>query len=722
MRQKIVNIGILLLISIGISTQKKITLNAIWTDYTFYTKAVPGFNFRNDGHHYTRLEENAINEYELITGELTNVILKGNDLKGMANFIGNISSYEFNNDETMLLIKSETESLYRRSSIARFHVYDLNRKTVSNINEKGKIMYATFSPDSKMVAFVHENNMFCKELKSGNITQITFDGKKNNVINGAADWVYEEEFGLSKVFFWSPDSKNIAFLRFNEEKVKEFTMMKYNDDLYPEQESFKYPKVGEENAIVTVKVYNILNGKTIEVDLDNSTDYYIPRIKWTPDDHMLSITKLNRHQNHLEIFLTDVMKNEVTLMLEEKNKSYIDIDDNLTFVKDKSKFIWTSEKNGFNNIYFSKGKEIPINLTLGKHDVTAFYGIDTNYEWLYYQAAKNGPLHKQIYRVSLKSGEDQLLSLATGINSAQFSSTFDYVVINHSTINSPPSYKIYDSSKKLVREIETNQEISILQKDYQVQDVEFFDFTTSDNTLLNGYMIKPENIEEGKQYPVLMYQYGGPGSQMVTESWKGDRYWWFQLLAQNGYIVACVDGRGTGARGEAFKKITYMQLGHYETLDQIEAAKYLGSLDYIDEERIGIFGWSYGGFMSTNCLLKGNDVFKAAIAVAPVTSWKWYDSVYTERYMRTLAENEEGYINNSPVYYAHRLKGNYLLVHGLADDNVHFQHTAEMTKALIKANKQFDTYLYPNRNHGIYGDNARIHLYTKMTEFIYNKI
>ena len=699
--------------------QKKITNEAIWRDFTFYSKSVPGFNFMEDGRHYSRLENNKINQYDLTTGNFTLEILDGDKIKGQANFLGNISAYYFNDDESKILIESETESIYRRSTKARFHVYDISTKQLASIYDQGKVMYATFSPDSEKVAFVKDNNLYYKNLADNGITQVTFDGKFNSIINGAADWVYEEEFVLSKCFYWSSDSKKLAWIKFDESEVKEFTMMKYNDGLYPEYETFKYPKVGEKNSVVSAHVYNLSKGQSIEIDLGEDDSRYIPRIRWASSPDHLYITVMNRHQNHLQLIKADIHKNQTSVLLEEKNRYYIDVTDDLTFLEKDQGFVWSSEKSGFNHLYIydDKGQESHP-LTTGNYDVTAFYGVDHKRKVAYFQAAMDNPMDKQLYRVSLNGGTPEKISFDSGTNSAQFSSTYDYYVLNHSTINSPASYTVYNYDKKEVRSIEKNDHIRVLQDEYGTQPISFFDFSTSENVDLNGWMIKPKDFDENKEYPVFMFLYGGPGSQQVTDSWKGDRYWWFQMLADQGYIVACVDNRGTGARGEEFKKMTYLQLGHYETIDQIEAAKYLGSLPYADASRIGIFGWSYGGYMSTNCLLKGNDVFKAAIAVAPVTSWKWYDTIYTERYMRTLRENEAGYQNNSPVYYADRLKGHYLLVHGIADDNVHVQHTVEMTNALIKANKQFDTYFYPNRNHGIYGDNARLHLYSKMTNFI----
>jgi dipeptidyl-peptidase-4 len=432
---------------------------------------------------------------------------------------------------------------------------------------------------------------------------------------------------------------------------------------------------------------------------------------------------MNRHQNHLELLNVDANTGMEKILLEEKNKYFIDIHDNLRFLKDKKQFIWTSEQGGYNHIflYGLNGKQIK-NLTPGSFDVTQFYGLDEEKGVIYYQAAANNPMEREVYSVSINSGISTEMTNEKGTNSAQFSSDYSYYVLNHSTANAAPRYTVYGIKGRKIRTIEDNADMSEMQKSYNVSPVEFFEFKTSEQVSLNAYMIKPPNFNKNKKYPVFMYLYGGPGSQTVTDSWNGSQYWWFQMLAQQGYIVVSVDNRGTGARGEEFRKMTYLQLGKYETMDQIEAAKYLAKQPFIDGNRIGIFGWSYGGYMSSLCILKGNDAFKAAIAVAPVTSWKWYDTIYTERYMRTLEENEAGYKDNSPVYFADRLKGSYLLIHGMADDNVHFQNTVEMTDALIRANKQFDTYFYPNRNHGIYGNNARLHLYTKMTNFIKENI
>ena len=705
------------------NSQKAITIDEIYSQYSFRTKSVPGFNFMNDGKHYTSSKSGAIKKFDLTTGKLIGDLFDGAKQKNVSNFSGDLSDYSFSEDESKILIESEPEAVYRWSSKVNCHIYDVTNNTLNEVYSYGKVVNPMLSPDGQKVAFVFENNLYYKNLKNNNITQISTDGAKNKVINGMSDWVYEEEFGFTRAFYWSPDSKKIAYLRFDESQVPEFTMQLYNDGMYPVAETFKYPKVGEKNADVSAMVYDITQGRSTKADVGNLADMYIPRVKWTADPSTLCVYKMNRHQNELELYLIDTKKNKSKLLLKETNEYYIDITDDLTFLKDGKHFVWSSEKEGYNQLYMydMDGKQ-KNKLTLGAYDVTAFYGVDEKNKKIFYQAAEKSPLEKHVFSVDFEGKTPVNLTPNPGTNTAQFSSTFDYFSNTNSTINTAPTYTVYDKYAKQVRVIEDNVGYNKLQSDYGVSPVEFFTFTTTENVKLNGYMIKPRDFNSSRKYPVFMTQYSGPGSQQVTNSWKGNGYWWNQMIAQSGYIVVCVDGRGTGARGEEFKKMTYLQLGKYETIDQIETAKYMGNQPYVDKARIGIFGWSYGGFMSSLCILKGNDVFKAAIAVAPVTSWKWYDSIYTERYMRTLAENESGYKENSPVYFADQLTGNYLLVHGMADDNVHFQHAVEMSNALIKANKQFDTYYYPNRNHGIYGDNATIHLYTKMTNFIFEKI
>jgi len=707
----------LLITGIGLA-QKQITIDDIWTNGVYRMKGVPGFRFMNDGRHYTQLKQNYLVKYDLTTGNATDTLINFNNLS-FPDDRKQVEDYSFNDNESQILLTTGGESIYRHSTKEWTYIYDPSSKKLISLDDEGKQMHATMSPDNKKVAYVRDNNIYFKDLASGKTTQVTTDGKFNSIINGSCDWVYEEEFSFTQAFEWSPDSKTIAFYRFDETKVPEFTMTNYTGELYPEYETFKYPKVGAENSKVSIHLYDVKSRNTVAVDRSSDPDGYIPRIKWTQDPKQLCVFWMNRHQNHLELLLADAATGKTSLMYQEENKYYIDITDDFRFLKNGAGFIWPSEQDGFNHIYLygMDGKKIKL-LTPGDYDVITVVGVDEKNNTLYYEAAAKSPMEREVYSVKLDGTSRKLITNNPGMNSVQYSTTFDLFVWTHSTINSPASIGVYDRDGKLVRQLEDNAGLKKLQEECKVQPVEFFKFKTSENVELNGYRIMPYNFDPNKKYPVFMYLYGGPGSQEVLDGWIGSDYWWFQSLAQQGYIIACVDNRGTGARGEEFKKMTYLQMGHYETIDQIEAAKYLGSQPYADPSRIGIFGWSYGGYMSSLCLLKGNDVFNSAIAVAPVTNWKWYDTIYTERYMRDEKENKKGYEDNSPVNFADRLKGNYLLVHGGSDDNVHFQNSMEMANALIKANKQFDTYTYPNRNHGISGNNARRHLYTKMNSFI----
>lgn len=705
----------------GITAQKLITLEDIWQYGTFNANSVPGFNFMNDGKHYTRLEQNKIQQYDLTTGNLVQTIFDAATVANQAGFNGRIQGYRFSNDEKTILLWSEVESIYRHSTREKYFVFNRTNSAFTPVFAEGKVSLGTLNAQADKVAFVFENNLYMRNLQNDEIVQITRDGAVNAIINGGMDWVYEEEFALKRGFEWSSDGQRIAFYRFDESEVKQFTMTLYNNDLYPEYETFKYPKVGERNAIVTIHVYDVATGQTAAMTTGEENDIYIPRIRWTQDPTQLCIFRMNRHQNKLELLLANAATGATRVFFAEENKYYIEepILDDLTFLSDGNRYLFTSERTGWKHLYLGTidGKK-PLQLTTGNWEVSQVYGVDEKRGLVFYQAAEKSPLQRQVYAIGLDGKGKKALAEAPGTNSAQFSSTYDYYVVTHSTINAPASYTVYNLNGQQLRLIEDNSALKAKIKEHQAREVEFFQFKTSENVELNGWMIKPRDFRENRRYPVLMFVYGGPGSQQVTDAWKAANYWWFQMLAQQGYLVACVDNRGTGGRGEAFKKITYLQLGKYETIDQIEAAKWLGTQSYVDKNRIGIFGWSYGGYMSSLCLLKGSDVFKAAIAVAPVTNWKWYDTIYTERFMRTETENPDGYRDNSPVNFAHLLKGNYLLMHGMADDNVHFQHTVEMANALINANKQFDTYFYPNRNHGIYGGYARLHLYKKMTRFL----
>ncbi len=694
--------------------KKKISVEEIWKDYKFFAKSAVGFNFMQNGMYYTRLEgyqQPQINEYNISSGKQTRSIYT-------ANAGTRLSGYSFSEDEQKILLEIDAEKIYRYSSKANFSVYDIATKKSKPLSKGGKQRYATFNPSADKVAFVRENNIFYKDLETEEEVQITKDGKFNEIINGATDWVYEEEFAIDKAFFWSPDGKKIAFLRFDESAVKQFTMTYYYNELYPTPSTFKYPKAGEKNAKVSVHIYDLDKKEILNVDVKGEEDQYIPRLRWTPKGQ-LCVYRMNRHQNDLTLLLVNPKNGKTSTLLQESNKYFIDINDHLTFLKNGD-FVWLSEKDGYNHIYLysKKGKE-KLQLTKGAWDVTDFYGVDVKNQRVYFQAAAEKSVNREVYWVSLEGGDMQKLSKQEGVNSAEFSSTFEFYINHHSTATVPPVHAVYKTAtNEEVRIIEDNKALKDLIATYDLGEHKYFSFKNRDGIELNGWMMLPPGFDENKEYPVFMYVYGGPSAPTARNRWDNSNHMWFRMLTQQGYIVVTVDNRGTEPRGEAFRKATYMQLGKYEALDQIDAAKHLASLKYVDGDRIGIFGWSFGGYLSSLCLAKGADVFKMAIAVAPVTNWKWYDTIYTERYMRTPAENNDGYENNSPINFADRIKGKYLLVHGFADDNVHFQHAAEMARVLVENNIEFDQMFYPNKNHGIYGGMTRLHLYNKMTSFI----
>ncbi|MBK8956195.1 MAG: S9 family peptidase [Saprospiraceae bacterium] len=699
---------------------KTFGLEDIYEKGTFSAKGVPHFKFMNDGQHYTRLMGTKITKFSIVDGKETEVLM---DASLLPELKGKMESYSFSNDETKVLIATASEQIYRYSFIAEYYVYDLKMKKLIRLFPKGKIKYPSFDPEATKVAFVFENNLYYQDLSNQKLIQITKDGKVNQIINGASDWVYEEEFTLTKAYAWSPAGDQIAYFRFDESRVKEFTLEYFRNDLYPEKYTFKYPKVGEENAKLSVWNYNLKKKKCRQLNIGPRVDDYLPRIQWTKNNVDLCVSWMNRDQNHLKLILVNTQENLFRILLEEKNKYYIDIHDHLTFL-DGNKFLWASEMDGYNHLYlYGLDGKLVNQLTSGNEEMTEFYGLSEDGNKILCQFATNSGLERTLRLIDIQTKEIHPVWSSSGNQNAQASPGLKYLVLSTSTIKSPTQYRITDKFGTVIRDLELNEALTERIKEFKLSEVQLMQIPNREGVLLNAAIIKPKDFVLGKKYPVFMFLYGGPGSQQVMNRWNSFGYfWWLQMLAQKGYIICVVDNRGTGGRGEEFKKMTYLQLGKFETEDQIDAAKYLGSQDFVDAERIGIFGWSYGGYMSSLCILKGNEVFKSAIAVAPVTNWKWYDTVYTERYMRRVSDNAKGYDENSPVNFADRLKGNYLLIHGMADDNVHFQNSVEMADALIKHRKQFDTYFYPNKNHGIGGMNARMHLFTKMTDFVLNKI
>jgi len=696
--------------------QQKITLEAIWGG-EFQTEGMDVLRSMNDGQHYTVLntdreaERSSIDKYQYSTQQKVATLISTDPDQGVPFF----TSYSFSEDESKALLATEVEPIYRRSRLGIYYIYDFGSGEVTRISAE-KIQEPTLSPDGSRVAYVMANNLFILDLGTGEVKKVTQDGQPNAIINGVTDWVYEEEFSFVRAFQWNSAGDKLAFLRFDEREVPEFSMDVYGQGLYPFPYQFKYPKAGEANAKVSLHLYDLREASTREVPLGDA--YYIPRIKWMNHPEHLSVQTLNRHQNYLVLHRLDASTMEVSILLEEKDDAYVDVTDNLTFLPD-DRFIWTSEKDGYNHIYLhdADGQE-QYQLTSGPWEVTAYYGYDAKRGRIFYQSTEQASINRDIYSVSDRGKRKRRLSMGDGTSRASFSADFSYFINAFSNVETPPVYTLHKAADgELVKELKHNRGLLEKLNAYDLGPKEFSTIPVGGNDL-NMWMIKPADFDPSRKYPLLMFQYSGPGSQQVANRWHGSNDYWHQMLASEGYIVACVDGRGTGQKGRDFKKMTQLELGKYEVEDQIAAARQLSELPYIDEGRTGIWGWSYGGFMSSNCILKGNDVFEMAIAVAPVTSWRFYDTIYTERYMHTPQENPGGYDENSPLNFADRLKGKFLLVHGSADDNVHVQNTMRMVEALVQANKPFEWAIYPDRNHGIYGGSTRLHLYTKMTQFV----
>jgi dipeptidyl-peptidase 4 len=703
------------------SYSQQLSVESIWKKYEFGSQGVDGFKSMKDGLHFTKLSELegkiAITKHKITDSEgKGEVLVKAAQLTFNGKII-DVNDYEFNDDESKLLITTNTKSIYRRSYTAEYYLLDLVSKKLDLLDAKHSPQtLAEYSPDGTKVSYIYKNDIYVKDLKTGKARKLTLDGKSNKVINGTTDWVYEEEFGITKGYDWSPDSKKIAFLRFNEKEVKEFSLTYYKNELYPENYTFKYPKAGEANSVVTAHLLDVKSGKISKLNIGEYE--YIPRIQWSNVENKLILLSLNRHQNHLKYHLIDATSKKATsnVFFEEKSATYVEIDNNLLILKDGKTILRTSEADGYNHIYSINFEGKSTQITKGKWDVIELYGIDNDNQFIYYSSAENSAITKCIYKIGYNGEGKTLISMPDGYNDAEFTTGMNYFVKTYSNANTPAAISLCDNTGKMITVLENNQKLQDKLGTYTLSKKEFMQFDLGTH-ILNGWMMKPANFDATKKYPVYMVVYGGPGHNEVLDSWGGMNYMYHQLLAQEGYIVVSVDPRGTMFRGAEFKKSTYLQLGKLETEDLIATGKKLQSMSFIDVNRIGIQGWSYGGFMSSLAITKGADVFKMAIAVAPVTNWKWYDNIYTERFMRTPTENQSGYDDNSPINFVKQITGKYLLIHGSGDDNVHYQNTMEMVNALVAADKQFDLFIYPNKNHGIYGGNTRNHLYNMMLNY-----
>ena len=727
----------------AVAQTSNITLEDIWTRHTFAPRGIGGIRSMADGEHYLSMSRTGITKYSYLTGEKVEDIclFGGPAMQKKAKPLPPMEGYQMSADEQKILLSSGFEPIYRHSGVSDYWLYDIQQKTFTQLSKNGKQRLTTLSPDGTKVAFVRDNNLYWMDLATLEAHAITKDGKVNEIINGTTDWVYEEEFAITQGFQWSPDSKKIAYLRFDESKVKEYNMQMWGA-LYPEDYRYKYPKAGEDNSHVELWTYSLDDNKAVRCASTDKKDWeYIPRFQWAPDGTLVFM-RMNRLQNHMEILADEGIL--LHTLYDEQDKAYVEVPDTWQFItvgkgkKAQQQMLITSERDGYRHIYLygMDGKLIK-QVTSGEWEVCEVAGVDVKNQRLYYTSREHHPTQKSLFVIGLDGKKKQCLNDLTrnwkntedryvlGTYNATFSNGCKYYIRTFSTANDAPLYTLHDAKGKLIKVLEDNMELNKKMKvEYETRRKTFGSFTTSIGTQLNYYTIKPKNFDQNKRYPVLIYVYGGPGNQQVSDSYGYSDYYWYHMLADKGYIVFCFDGRGTGGRGAAFKKQTYGDMGRMECEDAIEAARWLGRQSWVDKDRIGIWGWSFGGYLSTLSLLKGNDVFKAAIAVAPVMNWRYYDNIYTERYLGLPQDNAKGYDDNSPLNFADRLQGNYLLIHGTGDDNVHFQNSAEMVERLENAGKQFEFRIYPNKNHSIYDatGNTRLNLYQLMTDFILRKL
>ena len=706
-----------------VQAQKNIQVAEIWNG-TFRTNQLNALNTLHTKNEYSVLNYDqksktfTIDAYDFTTLEKTRTLFDSKNFSTIAS----IDDYTINKTDDKILIATNSNPIYRHSFTAVYYLFDIKTNTLTKVSNNA-IQEPLLTADGSKIAYVFENNIYVFDVNKNATVQVTNDGEYNKIINGITDWVYEEEFAFVRAFDWNVNGTELAFIRFDETEVPEFSMDVYGNQLYPQQAVFKYPKAGENNSKVSLHTYNVASKQTKNIALDPNKDYYIPRLKFTNNNNVLSVQTLNRHQNQLNLYFVDVNTTKVNTILTEKDKAYVDVTDNLTFLNDNS-FIWTSEKDGYNHIYHydSKGA-LKKQVTSGSWEVTNYYGYNKSNETIYYQSVENGSTKRDVYSIQLNGKNKKQLTTLSGTNSATFSPDFKYFINNHSSATKAPTVALHEStSGKSLKEILNNSALEDRLKEYNLPKKEFTTFKNEVGNDLNAFIYKPKDFDPKKKYPVLMHQYSGPGSQQVADKWLGSDDYFHMMLTQKGYIVVSVDGRGTGYKGADFKKVTQKELGKYEVADQIFVAKHLANQSYIDENRIGIWGWSFGGFMSSNCLFQAPNVFKTAVAVAPVTSWRFYDTVYTERFMTTPQENPTGYDNNSPITHAKNLKGNYLLIHGTADDNVHVQNAMVLINELVNQNKNFDWLIYPDKNHGIYGGKTREQLYNKITNYILEKL
>jgi dipeptidyl-peptidase-4 len=710
---------ITILISFITFSQNKISLEDIWIKYTFRPASPPQFTFTKQGNFYiTENEQKDIIKKELVSGKTTQTLVTYTDVQKQNSEL-KLEDYELSDNEKYLIIYTQRELIYRHSSKATTYLWDIQKKQLIPLSNGEKIMFPKLSPDETKIAYIKNNNIYITDLNTLQEKAVTTDGKWNVIKNGWADWVYEEEFGKPDFIAWSCKGNYLAYLKFNEEKVKEFSLNFYNGNVYPEKYSFKYPKAGEDNSEVNCYVYDVTKSENIQVPTPtNFQEIYIPRILWLNQSEKLCITLLNRHQNHLQLFLFDPNQKTFEKFFEEKSDTYIEINDALKFINNDQQFFWLSNNNGYQHIYLYniKGQLIQA-ITQGNFDVENILAIDEKEKEIYFTSTENSVINRPVYKIKLNGKDKKLVSPPEGSNSIQFSPDFKYYILSHHTANEPPVYTLHSKDGKLLQTLEDNYSLKIKMQQYDFTKKEFYSFQTSNGIELHYWIMKPKNFDPTKKYPVFVTAYNGPGINKVNNAFEYE-YFFHQFLCQQGYIVACADGRGTFGKGKAFMHCTYLQLGKLETQDQIEFVKYLKKQPFVDGSKIAFQGWSYGGFMALNMITKGADEIKAAISIAPVSNWKFYDNIYTERYMRLPKENPFGYNELSPINFIDKMKGKLLLIHGEADDNVHIQNAMEFVRVCVEKNKPLEYFVYPNKNHSIYGGYTRFHLYSKMFNFL----
>lgn len=703
--------------------ERQLTVERMFNDPAFRLRGLPAVQWMRDGNRFTFVQTDSAGVTHLVaedarTGTRTRLVDGSRLVPAGATEPIEIEDYHWSDDERRLVIFTNTQPVWRQNTKGEFYVYDLASNRLTPVStQPGWQQFAKLSPDGARVGFVRDNDVWVTDLATGRETRITRDGS-GDIINGTFDWVYEEELGLQDGWRWSPDGARIAFWRLDQSPVRTFTMIRETDSLYSQPVSLKYPKAGTANSVARIGVYDMAAGTTTWVDTGANPDVYLARMDWAASPTELVVQRLNRHQNRLEVMLADARTGRSRTVMTDVDSAWVDVDDDLTYIRGGRQFLWSSERDGYNHLYvYNRDGSLARQLTRGPWEVTAVYGVDEADGWVYFQGTREGPQQKHLYRVRLAGGAVEKLSAQPGTHSMALSPGTPFYIQTRSRAGVPPVFTLHRTGGEQVRVLQDNAGAAAAFAALDVRLPEFFSFRTADGTELNGWTIKPANFDPSRKYPVLVYVYGGPGSQTVTDAWGGTRYLWHQLLAQKGYVVVSVDNRGTGGRGAAFKKSVYLNLGEKETADQVATGRWLAAQPWVDASRIGIWGWSYGGYVSALTMMRPGHPYKAGISVAPVTDWDLYDTIYTERFLRTPQENPAGYRNNAPTAQAAKLEGDLLVIHGTMDDNVHFQNSIQLVDALQEAGKQFDFMAYPNRNHSIAGGRS-VHLYTYMTNWL----